>query len=39
MPVVPLNIESRCSFKLVNDGYENLNVKYRVMDELGNLNL
>lgn len=39
MPVVPLNVESRCSFKIVNDGYENLSIKTRVMDELGNLGL
>lgn len=28
LPVVPLNIQSRCSFRIINDGYENLNLKY-----------
>jgi len=41
MPVVPLGIESRCVFKVINEGYENLNLhnKIRVMEELGNVKI
>jgi len=41
MPVVPLNIKSRAIFKVINDGYENLNLdkKIRVMEELGNVKM
>ena len=28
LPVVPLGIPSRCIFRIYNDGYENLNLKY-----------
>jgi len=30
LPVVPLNIRSRCLFHIVNEGYESLEVKYRL---------
>ncbi|EGR27619.1 hypothetical protein IMG5_193180 [Ichthyophthirius multifiliis] len=33
MPVVPLNIYSRCAFKIINSGYDNLNLKYKLVDE------
>jgi hypothetical protein len=29
LPVVPLNIISRCTFRIINDGYENLNLQYK----------
>lgn len=35
MPVVPLNVYSRCVFKIINDGYDNLNLNYRVLDDMG----
>lgn len=35
LPVVPLNVYSRCTFKIINDGYDNLNLNYRVMDDMG----
>ena len=31
LPVVPLDIESKCIFKVYNDGYENLNLKYKII--------
>ena len=39
LPVVPLNIEAKCTFKIINDGYDSITLKYRVLEELGNLNL
>ena len=33
LPVVPLGIESKCIFRVINDGYENLTLKYRVLEE------
>lgn len=31
LPVVPLNIWSRCIFRVVNEGYDNLNLKYNLI--------
>jgi hypothetical protein len=31
LPVVPLNIESSCIYRLINDGYDNLNIKYHII--------
>ena len=41
LPITPLGIESRCCFKVINEGYENLNLKdkIRVMEELGNVKI
>ena len=39
LPVVPLDIESRCQFKIVNDGYENLQLKYEIVNDVGTLPL
>lgn len=39
MPVVPLNTESRCTFEIFNDGYENLNLKHIVVQELSNIDI
>ncbi len=39
LPPVPLNIESKLQFRIINDGYENLNIEERVLDELGNINI
>jgi hypothetical protein len=39
LPVVPLNVYSRCTFKIINDGYDNLNLNYRVMDDMGLLSI
>ncbi|CAD8106047.1 unnamed protein product [Paramecium primaurelia] len=39
LPVVPLNIQSRCQFRIINDGYENLNIKYNWAQEISNYNL
>ena len=30
LPIVPLDIQSRCVFRILNDGYENLNIKYDI---------
>jgi hypothetical protein len=39
LPVVPLNIESRAWFKVINDGYENLKFKHRILEGLGNVEI
>jgi hypothetical protein len=39
LPVVPLGVESRCSFRIINDGYENLTLRNRVFGEEGSINL
>jgi hypothetical protein len=31
LPVVPLDVEARCTFRIINDGYENLNLKYKII--------
>ena len=35
MPVVPLNIESKCSFMIINEGYDNLALNYKIHEDLG----
>jgi len=37
LPMVPLDVESRCTFKIINDGYENLTLKYEVANDVGNI--
>ena len=37
LPVVPLDIVSRCTFKIINDGYENLTLKHEIVNDVGNL--
>jgi len=37
LPVVPLDIESTCSFRIFNDGYENLTLKYIIPNDIGNI--
>ena len=39
LPVVPLNIMSRCVFRIINDGYENMGLKYYISKEFGPLNV
>lgn len=39
LPTVPLNVESKCVFKIYNDGYENLTIDHKVIDELQKLNI
>jgi len=31
LPVVPLNVKSKCLFRIINDGYENLNLKAKII--------
>ena len=31
LPVVPLNVEAKCIFRIINDGYENLNLKCKIL--------
>jgi len=38
IPPVPLKVESRCTFRIINDGYENLNLNYKIQD-IYNLNI
>ena len=37
LPVVPLDIESRCVFRIINDGYENLTLKHEILNDVGNI--
>lgn len=37
MPVVPLDIETTSSFKILNDGYENCNLKCQFLDDVADL--
>jgi len=39
MPVVPLGIESKCTFKIENEGYQNLMLKYQLAQDIGAINL
>ncbi|EWS70940.1 flagellar associated protein, putative (macronuclear) [Tetrahymena thermophila SB210] len=39
LPVVPLGIQSRCTFRIINDGYENLNLKYKIIQDISNINV
>jgi hypothetical protein len=39
MPVVPLGVESKCVFRITNSGYENLNLKYKIIDDISKLNI
>lgn len=35
MPVVPLGVASRCVFKIINDGFENLMIKHNLPKDIG----
>ena len=37
MPVVPLDIETTSSFRVLNDGYENCNLKCQFLDDVANI--
>ena len=37
MPIVPLGVESRTTFKVINDGYENLNLEWYIPQDLGHI--
>ena len=37
MPVVPLDIETTASFRIINDGYENCNLRYQFIDDIANM--
>lgn len=39
LPVVPLNIVSKCLFRVINDGYENMALKANISKEYGPLNI
>lgn len=39
LPVVPLNIVATTSFRIFNDGYENVNLKSQLLDDVANLGL
>ena len=39
MPVVPVGIETTSTFKILNDGYENCNLKYQFIDDVADLNV
>lgn len=37
--MAPLNVEVSCSFRILNDGYENLALRHKVFGEEGNINV
>lgn len=39
LPVVPLGIETMSTFKILNDGYENCNLKASWIDDVANLDV
>lgn len=39
MPVVPLGIETSSNFKIINDGYENCNLKCQFVDDVAGINV
>jgi hypothetical protein len=39
MPIVPLGVESRCSFRIENEGYQNLLLKHYLAQDIGAINL
>lgn len=39
MPIVPLGIESRCTFRIENEGYQNLMLKHYLAQDIGAINL
>ena len=34
---MPLNIESKCILGIYNDGYENLNLKYKIVNDIATI--
>ncbi|KAL4498636.1 hypothetical protein ABPG72_019754 [Tetrahymena utriculariae] len=39
LPIVPLGVEAKCVFRIINSGYENLNLKYKIVDDISKLNI
>jgi hypothetical protein len=39
LPVVPLNIESKCVFHIINCGYDNLNLKHKIIEDIAEFHL
>ncbi|EGR27115.1 hypothetical protein IMG5_201370 [Ichthyophthirius multifiliis] len=39
LPVVPLEINSKCIFRIINDGYDNINLKYKIIQDIQALNI
>ena len=33
MPIVPLGVTSKCTFRIINDGYENLNLVHNIPND------
>ena len=39
LPVVPTGVETTSTFRILNDGYENCNLKYQFLDDVANLDV
>lgn len=39
LPVVPLEVESKCIFRVINDGYENLNLKHKILQDISKIDV
>lgn len=37
LPIVPLNIQAKTTFKIINEGYENIELKYKLPHDVANL--
>lgn len=35
LPVVPCNVESKCTFRIINDGYQSANLSANICDDFG----
>ena len=39
LPIVPLGVTSKTTFKVINDGYENLPIDFKIEDSMSDVKL
>ena len=39
LPIVPLGVESKCIFRVINDGYQSINLNANITDDFGTIPL
>jgi len=39
LPIVPLGVESKCVFRVINDGYQSINLTANITDDFGSIPL
>jgi hypothetical protein len=37
LPIVPLNIQAKTQFQIINEGYENIEIKYKLPHDVASL--